>query len=221
MFNEDKEKAIELRKQGKSLDQILETVNHARSTVFLWIKDVPVSDEQKQIWLHTTKHPQAEKKKEYLDSINYKREKTILDENYNPKDIGEKSCAQIMAQLIAAGKNVLMPFGDNKRYDLVVEEDGKFYRIQCKTAQYYGTTIVFKTRSTNWNSGKQRDYRGQIELFAVYYRQENKVYLINVNNCPINCCTLRFVEPFNKNKQNIRMAKDYEFIPDKKMNEYL
>jgi hypothetical protein len=46
------------------------------------------------------------------------------------KSTGERSEAIIMGRLIAAGYAVLLPFGENKRYDLVIEDaDGLFWRV--------------------------------------------------------------------------------------------
>jgi hypothetical protein len=51
------------------------------------------------------------------------------------KSTGERSEAIIMGRLVATGYTVLMPFGENKRYDLVIEDaDRQFWRVQCKTA---------------------------------------------------------------------------------------
>lgn len=41
-----------------------------------------------------------------------------------------------MAALLKSGKKVLMPFGDNCRYDLVVEDDGSFTRINARPGKY-------------------------------------------------------------------------------------
>jgi len=52
----------------------------------------------------------------------------------NPKAIGERSQAYIIARLLEAGYNVLIPYGDNMRYDVVIEDaDGQFWRVQSKT----------------------------------------------------------------------------------------
>jgi PD-(D/E)XK nuclease superfamily protein len=54
----------------------------------------------------------------------------------NNKTTGEQSEAIIMAKFLEVGYGLLMPFGDNRRYDLVIEDtDGIFYRIQCKAAR--------------------------------------------------------------------------------------
>jgi hypothetical protein len=61
-------------------------------------------------------------------------------------DIAE---AVMLAEFLRAGFPVLLPFGDNRRYDLVVEAGGRFLRVQCKTASQCGggACIRFKARS--------------------------------------------------------------------------
>jgi len=45
----------------------------------------------------------------------------------NPKAVGERSQAIIIFRLLEAGYNVLTPYRDNTRYDLVIEDaDGNF-----------------------------------------------------------------------------------------------
>lgn len=38
----------------------------------------------------------------------------------------------ILARLVQAGKMVLVPFGENQRYDLLIDEGDVFVRVQCK-----------------------------------------------------------------------------------------
>ena len=74
-----------------------------------------------------------------------------LKPRQNHKAIGERSEAFIIAKLIEVGYGVLTPFGDNLRYDLVMEDaDGIFYRIQCKTGwmDEAKTVIKFATASS-------------------------------------------------------------------------
>jgi len=221
MFKEAREKARELRSQGLSLNQIVKEIPHSKSTISLWVRDISISDEQRKIWLTKAQQTNKIRKETYLQSIGYKEQKTKIDQNYNPKEIGEISVAQILAHLVSAGKTVLTPFGDNKRYDLVVEEDGKFYRIQCKTARFKGDHIIFRTKSNNWNSGKNKNYLGQIDLFAVYFREQNQVYLLDVNDCPTSVCLLRLVAPFGKCNNPSKMAEGYKFIHGKSIKDYL
>jgi hypothetical protein len=137
----------------------------------------------------------------------------------NPKAVGERSQAIIIFRLLEAGYNVLTPYGDNTRYDLVIEDaDGNFYRIQCKTGwvENDGAYIAFKTASSYYHTraGKtnhgRRDYRGQIDYFAVYCPDTGKVYLVPIDHVGTASAHLRLLPTANKQEKHVRWAKDYE-----------
>ena len=91
----------------------------------------------------------------------------------NPKAVGERSEAIILAALLRAGYNPLLPaFTDNQRYDFVLDMgDGRFLRVQAKTGRLLEAEgiIVFPTSSSQTHRGRGRqDYRGQADYFAVY-----------------------------------------------------
>ena len=48
MKKQEKEKAIALRKQGLSVNKIAKEVGASKSTVSLWVRDIKLTDEQKQ-----------------------------------------------------------------------------------------------------------------------------------------------------------------------------
>ena len=132
----------------------------------------------------------------------------------NTKAVGDASVAQVMASLIKKGKKVLIPFGDNDRYDFVLDDDGKFLRVQGKTGKLKNGVVRFLTSSTtrkSKNAGwSKKSYHGQIDLFGVYCPQNDKCYLISIDELPnVNEAKLR-VEPAKKMKPDIRWAKDYE-----------
>ncbi len=118
--------------------------------------------------------------------------------------------------LLEVGYNVLTPFGKNHRYDLVIEDaDGKFWRVQCKTGWTdEGMTVInFATASSYNHTAKQkgwRNYRGQVEYFAVYCPDTRGVYLIPVDQVGITQAKLRLVPTANKQEKGVRWAKDYE-----------
>lgn len=135
----------------------------------------------------------------------------------NPKAIGERSQAHIIARFLDVGYNVLTPYGDNTRYDLVIEDaDGNFYRVQCKTGRSNGEYIEFAPASLYYHTraGRttygSRDYRGQVEYFAVYCPKTNGVYLIPVDHAGVSQMFLRLVPTKNNQEKNVRWAKDYE-----------
>ena len=39
-----------------------------------------------------------------------------------PKDVGDRSQAMVLARLVQNFPNVLTPFGENSRYDLVIDD---------------------------------------------------------------------------------------------------
>jgi len=143
----------------------------------------------------------------------------IFGPKQNNKTIGERSEAIIIAKFLEVGYGVLTPFGDNRRYDLVIEDaDGNFYRIQCKTGwvQQEGACIQFKTASSYYHtkagrtSHGRRDYRGQIDYFAIYCPDTRKAYLVPVDHVGTANASLRLLPTANKQEKHVRWAKDYE-----------
>lgn len=127
------------------------------------------------------------------------------------KTIGELSEAMVFAALLRKGKVVLHPFGDNQRYDLVIDEAGVFKRIQVKTGQRIQGAIIFSTCSSYAHRKRpSKSYRGQIELFAVYVREMDKIYLVPVEKVGIRRGVLRLEKPKNGQIKKVRWAKNYE-----------
>lgn len=127
----------------------------------------------------------------------------------NTKEIGERSEGQVLAALLKAGKTILMPFGDNQRYDLVVDEDGVFKRIQCKTGRLKNGVILFKVSSTVGRKGKNISYQGQVEVFGVYCPETDDVYLVPIEKVGVKEFSLRIATPKNGQKKDLHWAKDY------------
>jgi hypothetical protein len=130
--------------------------------------------------------------------------------HYNPKAIGEKSEGQVLARLLSLGKTVLMPFGDNQRYDFVVDDGGKFVRVQCKTGRLRNGKITFPASSSAYHrGGKRTDYRGQIEFFGVFCWETNECYWVPVDIAPVSECSLRVDPPKNNEHGRVKWAKDF------------
>lgn len=132
----------------------------------------------------------------------------------NTKAKGDVSTAVIFAALVKNGFTVLTPWGDKNRYDLVVDDNGKFIRIQCKTGCLNNKCINFRTYSLTTKNGKsvKSNYTAEeIDLFMVYCPEIDKIYVINQFEVPNNICILRVSSPKNNQKTNIKMACDFEF----------
>lgn len=127
----------------------------------------------------------------------------------NPKQIGEQTEAVLMAKLLLRGETVLRPFGDNQRYDMVLDKGGIFVRIQCKTGRLKKGCITFATYSKA-GGGPRKGYDGEVEFFGVYCPENGKSYLIPIEDCAKNGSSLRIEKITSYNGKKIRWAAQYE-----------
>ena len=118
-----------------------------------------------------------------------------------------------MLECMKLGLPVLQPYGDCLRYDFVIEVNGKFYRVQVKTANANNIAdgyILFRCDNTTTKNGNvvHHSYTSdEIDFFATYY--DGKCYLVPVGECSREK-RLRFTPPKNGQTQGITFAKDYE-----------
>lgn len=131
----------------------------------------------------------------------------------NTTTVGNLSMAAVLHKLVAAGKNVSVPFGDGCRYDLVLEKEDKLLRVQVKTgkldAGVIRVLVSSPTRKTKGKGWGMKDYKGQVDVFAVYCPQNDKVYIVSADNVGKNQIYLRVDQP-KKMRKDIRWAKDCE-----------
>ncbi len=91
----------------------------------------------------------------------------------NPSQIGQITELKCQTYLIEQGFNVLLPIGNYLKYDLVIEKNNKFYRIQCKHATELETGFRVKTRYEKRNNGKVVKESYSIENID-YFMTEHK-----------------------------------------------
>ncbi len=133
----------------------------------------------------------------------------------HPKDVGDLSTLAIILALRDAGIAVLLPFGENTRYDLAIEVNGSLHRVQCKTGRLSRGAVYFRTASSYYHHPHPRmrvkHYHGEVDFFAVYCRETKGVYLIPITDLPVESgASLRIDPPRNNQRRRIRMAADYE-----------
>ncbi len=128
----------------------------------------------------------------------------------NTKAKGELSEGIILAALLKLGHSVAVPFGNNQRYDLILDEGGTLLRVQAKTGRMYQGCVVFNACSTNPYTGKKTGYTGQVDLFLVYCPATDKVYRVPVEVCGTTEVRLR-VDPLTRGaRPGVRWAADFE-----------
>lgn len=112
------------------------------------------------------------------------------------------------------GYDVSIPFGDNARYDIILDAGQELLKIQIKTASLAtdtNDTYIIKTCSTgiNQHKNKIKPYTiDEIDYIGTFIN--NRVYLIPIENCGKKEKRLRFVPPKNNQNAKCNMAQDYE-----------
>ena len=90
----------------------------------------------------------------------------------NTTQIGTTTEGMILAALLRAGKTVLIPFGDQPDYDLVMEDGGCFFRIQCKTGRLRNGSVQFNLYTMAQEGGTKkhvrRGYGDRVDMFYVW-----------------------------------------------------
>jgi hypothetical protein len=91
-----------------------------------------------------------------------------------------------MTALYSAGFTVLVPFGENTRYDLVIDEGVDLARVQCKTGRLRNGAVWFSTCSSYAHhrspGARTRTYIGEVDYFAVHSPETGGVYLIPIQD---------------------------------------
>lgn len=134
----------------------------------------------------------------------------------NPTELrrtGNKTLAIVITELVKRDYKILLPFMDNERYDFVIDHNGILSRIQCKTGWLKDGSIYFRTCAINLKKGKWTTncYDGEIDMFAVYSPDLDKVYMIPFDKVKAKTMMLLRVEDTKQNRTlNINWAKDYE-----------
>jgi hypothetical protein len=131
----------------------------------------------------------------------------------HPVDVGQSREGAILYELIRRGYGVLVPWGVNQRYDLVLDLGRGFVRAQCKTGRLRDGTIQFKTVSVQCNMQRvlTRDYRRDIDVFLVFCPDRpGDVYCVPVEVAGKSETRLRIEPTLNGQAQRIRWADDYK-----------
>ena len=119
-----------------------------------------------------------------------------------------------MLALVDAGYAVSLPFGENTRYDLIIDDGRTLDRVQCKTGHMRFGAVVFPTASSYAHhpnpKQRRRHYLGQVDSFAVYCPPLSTVYLIPISDLPLDRATLRVTPARNHQRKRIRDAAAYE-----------
>ncbi len=119
----------------------------------------------------------------------------------------------VATALVKEGWHVLIPYGENTRYDLVAERGGVFKRIQVKyVTPRRGVLRVNCQSSNNWSV---RQYTAEeIDTLAVYNPDGDTIYFVPVNEIRKGGMVLRLEPTKNGQKAYVRFAQEFSELQD-------
>lgn len=120
-------------------------------------------------------------------------------------DIAELAVA---SRLMDKGWKVLFPYGENSRYDLVIEQKGKFLRVQVKYVTPKKGVLDVNCRSSN-NWSVLHYTPEEIDIIAVYNSFDASIYFIPVHKINRSSFKLRLEHSKNNQKLHVHLAKDF------------
>jgi hypothetical protein len=104
----------------------------------------------------------------------------------NSKTKGNIGEGVVLSEFVKRGIQVSIPFGDNARYDLIAEFNGKLNKIQvkyCNEINEAGSIICNCISSTNHTTNKHyTTYENDIDYFAFYLVPLDHTILVPIEN---------------------------------------
>ena len=133
----------------------------------------------------------------------------------NNKAKGEFSEARTLYEFQKYGIPVCLPWGDNQRYDMIAEFNGKFNRIQIKTSneEENGAIKCYCRSSKNHTTNKVCDkYIGEVDYFVFYNQTYDKIAMVPMEEIGTKTViNLRILPTKNGQTKGIRFFEDYTF----------
>lgn len=132
----------------------------------------------------------------------------------NSSVIGDMGETIAIAEFAKLGFTVLIPFGGNCPYDLVVDNNGKFIKIQCKTTENVKDgKMDFSICRTNGFTYKKEIYtKEEIDYLFLYCIENNYMALVPIEDTKGTASfSIRINKPKNNQIKNIHFKEDYLF----------
>lgn len=136
----------------------------------------------------------------------------------NTKSIGNIGEAVAIAEFAKRNIPISIPFGDNQKYDLIIEINNELKKVQVKTSEYihykkekidfFISLVKSNTKGCETTSYKSTDF----DYFYLYCIENDMSFLVeNVKSTPKGSITIRLKKSNNGQSKNINMFYDFEF----------
>ena len=99
------------------------------------------------------------------------------------KDLGELAEAEFIVRAMHNGLSVSEPRGDNQKYDFIIDNGSKLFRVQVKSTNTYIEKKDCYQLGTAYGSESKSLYSNKdIDFFACYIAPEKLWYIIPVTS---------------------------------------
>lgn len=134
----------------------------------------------------------------------------------NSKDKGNIGEALALAEFIKYGIAVSIPYGDNARYDLVADFNGKLNKIQVKYCNQKisenNSIICPCASSTNHTTNKHyTTYENDIDYFVFYLAKWDELLLVPIEKIGSKKSIMFRMDKPKNNQSNCNLVKGYTF----------
>ena len=134
----------------------------------------------------------------------------------NSKAKGNIGEVLTLAEMVKRGIPVAIPYGDNQRYDLIAEFNGKLNRIQikyCSQVSENDAIICPCASSTNHTTNKHyTTYVGDVDYFVFYLVPWDQLILVPIEDVgDKKSVTFRKTETKSGSKVTSHFVQDYTF----------
>ena len=133
----------------------------------------------------------------------------------NSKSKGNLGEIKVASEFIKWGCTVSFPFGDNARYDLIIDDGKELKKVQVKYSDYKTENNSWKCQcvsSTNHTTNKNlHGYEKDVDIIAFYLPDIDTCLMFNISEIKGRTnITIRDTPPLN-NQSNVIYVKDHTF----------
>ena len=133
----------------------------------------------------------------------------------NSKSKGNLGEIKVASEFIKWGCTISFPFGDNARYDLIIDDGDKLKKVQIKYADCKSDNNSWRcmcVSSTNHTTNKKLyGYNNDVDIMAFYIAELDTCIMFNISEIKQKTCIyVRNTIPLNK-QSNVVYIKDHTF----------
>lgn len=130
------------------------------------------------------------------------------------KMIGDIGVSAVITEFLKHGVKVLLPYDDNSSYDIVININNTFYKIQVKTTEkiMFHEYMIFSTNITNPYVKSTKKYtKEEVDYFVLYCIENEWMGMFECTGNEARETIIRVKETKNNQDNKSKFSCDYEF----------